>query len=84
MVLSDSNRVPPVELVLTDAGPIAPLLVDSRTAARLLGISERTLWGITAPRGTLPVVKINRACRYALTDLQAYIARQKVSEEAPA
>lgn len=54
----------------------APLLVNSRTAARSLGISERTLWGLAAD-GLLPQVRIGRAVRYAVADLQAYIDRQR-------
>ena len=72
-----------VEPVMTDGGPITPLLVNVEQAARLLSVSPRTLFSCTVPRGTLPVVRIGRACRYALSDLEEYIARQKVSEEAP-
>lgn len=54
----------------------APLLVNSRAAARMLGISERTLWGLAAD-GLLPQVRIGRAVRYAMADLQAYIDRQR-------
>ena len=32
----------------------APLALRPRDAARALGISERTLWSLTAPRGALP------------------------------
>ena len=44
------------------------LLVDAREAAQMLAISERTLWGWTAPRGPIPVVRCGRAVRYAVAD----------------
>jgi excisionase family DNA binding protein len=51
-----------------------PLLLMSREAAKLLAVSERTLWGLTVPRGPIPTVKIGRCVRFALTDLQAFVA----------
>jgi hypothetical protein len=60
-----SNIIPPA------------LLLSARDAARTLAISERSLWAITAPRGSLPVVKIGRSVRYHFADLQAYIEAQK-------
>lgn len=56
--------------------PLSPdaLLVDARTAARMLSISERSLWSITAPRGPLAVVKIGRSVRYSTVALQSLIA----------
>jgi hypothetical protein len=49
------------------------LVVNSPEAARLLAISERTLWGITSPRGGLACVRIGRAVKYRLEDLRAYL-----------
>jgi len=63
------------ESVLTDAGPISPILVTSAQAHRLLSIGTRTLWSITAPRGDLPCVMIGRAVRYRLLDLQDWCER---------
>ncbi|MEX1090138.1 MAG: helix-turn-helix domain-containing protein [Phycisphaeraceae bacterium] len=40
-----------------------PLLVDPREAARLLGISPRLLWTMTA-RGDVPCVRAGRLVRY--------------------
>lgn len=66
---------------MTDA-PVtapAPLLVNSRTAARVLSISERTLWDLTAPRGPIPVVQMGRrARRFSLDDLRAFAESRKV------
>jgi hypothetical protein len=49
------------------------LLVDSRTAAKMLSISPRTLWSLTAPRGPIRSVRFGRALRYAVRDLEAAI-----------
>lgn len=58
----------------TETPPIPPLLVTSRDAARMLCVSERTLWGLTA-RGGVPCVRLGRAVRYAVADLAAYVER---------
>jgi hypothetical protein len=61
---------------LTADPPLAKrphLLLAVRDAARALAISERTLWSITAPRGSLPCIKIGRSVRYAIEDLQSWI-----------
>jgi len=52
-------------------------LLTVAQAAELLSVSERTLWSITAPRGTVPAVRIGRLVRYELDDLLLYIRRQK-------
>ena len=54
---------------------LSPLLVTARDAAKLLAVSERTLWGLTAA-GELPAVRIGRAVRYSVSDLKAWIARK--------
>lgn len=56
---------------LSDPGP-DPLLVTPREAARLLSVSERTLWSIAAA-GEIPRVRIGRAVRYRVADLRAYV-----------
>jgi excisionase family DNA binding protein len=53
------------------------LLLTPRQAAKALSISERTLWAITAPRGPMPAVRIGRAVRYLVSDLQEWIESQK-------
>ena len=55
----------------------APLLVDAREAARLLSISTRTLWTMTAS-GEIPSVKFGRLVRYHLPDLERAIEARKV------
>ena len=51
------------------------LLFRPKEAARLLAISERSLWG-----SDIPKVRIGRAVRYDIEDLKAFIARRKESD----
>jgi len=55
-----------------------PLLVGSREAARLLSISERTLWQHTKD-GSIPSVKIGRSVRYSTAELMRWIESQSRS-----
>jgi excisionase family DNA binding protein len=57
-----------------------PLLVDSKEAARLLGLSTRTVWAIT-DKGQLPVVRIGRLVRYAIDDIRDFARRQRVVDQ---
>jgi excisionase family DNA binding protein len=64
--------------------PVAPpfgtsptrLLLTPSEAAKALAICERTLWGLTR-RGAIPCVRLGRAVRYHLADLQSFIQEQK-------
>ena len=58
-----------------------PMLLNIREAAKTLGVSERTVWAISAPRGPLACVKIGARVMYRPADLEAYIAAQTVSAE---
>lgn len=49
------------------------LLVDTREAARLLAVSPRTVWSMMA-RGELPTVRLGRAVRVRMADLEAFVA----------
>ena len=53
-----------------------PRLVKPREAAAYLAISERTLWNLTQA-GTIPAVKLARAVRYDIADLDAFIQAAK-------
>jgi hypothetical protein len=57
-----------------------PLAVRPREAARLLGISARTLWSLSAPRGPIPCARLghgrNKAVLYPVADLRAWLAAQ--------
>jgi excisionase family DNA binding protein len=59
-----------------------PLLVDRHEAARLLGVSPKTIFTMTK-EGQLPSVPVRRAVRYSVADLTAWIAaRRTVSRRA--
>lgn len=63
----------------TKEPPIQPLLLTARQAAKVLSISERTLWGLTKA-GDIPAVRFGgRNVRYSPDDLKAWIRRR--SEE---
>ena len=49
------------------------LLLRPKEAARALGVSERTLWGLT----DLTRIRIGRSVRYSVDDLRAWIAGKK-------
>ncbi len=51
-------------------------LVNSSEAARVLSVSERTLWTLKES-GELPHVKIRAAVRYDRNDLQIWIEEHK-------
>jgi len=60
---------------------IEPILLTAQQAARLLNISERTLYARTAD-GSITVVRIgNRGIRYDPADLRAWIERAKNLEK---
>lgn len=54
-------------------------LLTRREAAELLGVKPQTLatWHVTG-RYNLPVVKVGRAARYRLADLEKWIAARTV------
>jgi hypothetical protein len=64
----------PTTTIPSDPAPL-PLLLTPRAAAVTLAVSLRTLWGMTTPRGPIPVVKIGRSVRYAVRDLEAFVDR---------
>jgi len=58
------------------AVPPTALALRPREAAKALGISERMLWSLTAPRGAIPAVRIGTCVLYPVTGLQAWLDRQ--------
>jgi excisionase family DNA binding protein len=52
-------------------------LWDLRTAARYLGVSDRTLWTLAAG-GRLPSVRIGRRRLFDPRDLDEFVQRQKI------
>lgn len=65
------------------AVPPEQLLVDVPTAAKLLAIGKRTLWRLS-DSGEIPPIKIGRAVRYAVADLEGFIARRRGPAAVPA
>jgi len=58
--------------------PPKPLVVDSRTAARMLSVSERKLWAMAhEDDDRLPHVKFGRLTRYRISDLEDWIAQRR-------
>jgi len=55
---------------------ITPRLMSVRDAAAYLAISERKLWQLSDDR-IIPVVRIGRARRYDLSDLDVFISKAK-------
>ncbi|NLK42461.1 MAG: helix-turn-helix domain-containing protein [Planctomycetes bacterium] len=54
-------------------------MLKSRQAAAYLGISERKLWQIEK-EGRIPSVRIDRAVRFDINDLDDFIRRAKGGE----
>ena len=65
-----------------------PYMIPARDAARMLSVSERTLYAMTAPRGPIASVRIGRAdsgnprVLYSVETLRAWIAAQTDSVSA--
>ncbi|HEX5104211.1 MAG TPA: helix-turn-helix domain-containing protein [Pirellulaceae bacterium] len=55
---------------------VPKLLLTQREAADALGVSERTLFSLTSPRGPIPAVRMGKSVRYSLAALQAWIGEQ--------
>jgi len=60
--------------------PTPPLALRPREAAKALGISPRLLWGLTAPRGPIPCLRIGHGKRqtvlYSVDSLKAWLTQQ--------
>jgi hypothetical protein len=84
MLPNEPLNMQSVDPIPTDAGAVAPLLVNVKQAAALLGISERTLFSITAPRGDLPCAKVARCVRYRLSDLERFCEERARASETKA
>jgi len=62
---------------VTDTSTLTPLLVSEREAARLLGVSPRTVFTLRK-QGHLKAVKIGASVRYDVRDIRAFINAAKV------
>lgn len=56
-------------------------LWDINEVAEHVGISTRTVWGETVPRGTLRVVRVGRLTKYRPADVEAWIDSRTASVE---
>jgi predicted DNA-binding transcriptional regulator AlpA len=55
-----------------------PLLISAAEASRLLGMSRKSLWNHTAPRGDgIPAIHIGRVVRYSRATLERWIAERE-------
>ena len=52
-------------------------LLSVKETAKLLGISERSLWNMTVPRGTLVCCKIGSRVMYSLNAIERFIEQQE-------
>lgn len=53
---------------------LEPLLLTPKETAKTLSICEKTLYTLTK-NGELPAVRIGRAVRYSVEDLQTFIKK---------
>lgn len=58
---------------MTNNPPPTPLAINLGEAARMLSISQRSLWALTEPRGPIPCVRLGRSVRYSVVALQCYL-----------
>lgn len=68
-----------VENITMATQSVDSLALRPREAAKALGISARTLWGLTAPRGPIPCVRIGHGKRqtvlYPTSVLQDWLSQ---------
>jgi excisionase family DNA binding protein len=64
------------------SAPLQPLLLTEREAAKILAISQRTLWDLT-DRGAVPCVRLGRSKRYAVAELRAYVELLRAGHPSP-
>jgi excisionase family DNA binding protein len=61
---------------------VMPCLVDVKDAARMLAVSERTIWRLVE-LGQLPApLHVGRAARWRVTDLMSFIYPGELQTEA--
>lgn len=56
---------------------MSPLAITRKEVAAITGLSIRTILEATHPRGSLPVIRSGRACRYDPRDVQAWLETLK-------
>ena len=63
---------------MTDQIPTVERLLTYRDAAKLLGVTDRTVWQLVKD-GHLPAVRFGRSVRIDPADLRAFVERAKQS-----
>jgi excisionase family DNA binding protein len=58
-----------------DLATFEPLALRAKDAARLLGISTRTLWNLTK-EGEIPHLRLRRTVTYPVAELRAWMKRR--------
>lgn len=63
---------------MSEVVSVAPcqLLVDTPTAAKMLGVSARTVWTL-ANCGALRPTRIGRAVRFSVRELERFVSEQQ-------
>lgn len=56
-----------------------PLLVDAPEAARLLGVSQRTVWTY-ANTGRIPTIRFGKRVKFSVEALRAWIAAETAAQ----
>ena len=65
---------------MMQAEAIPRLLLTGRETAEALGVSERSLYRMTAPRGELVATKLgNRTLRYHVDDIRKFVESRRVT-----
>ena len=75
MIAKNTESPPLDDQADADAEALEPLLTYAG-AAKVLGVTDRTVWGLVNSR-ELPAVRIGRSVRIDPADLRAFIERQK-------
>lgn len=66
-------------------GPDVPVLaLRLKHAAKAVGLGERTLWGLLAPRGPIPIVKVGAAVLVPVDGLMRWLAEEAAKSGAAA
>lgn len=58
-----------------------PLLLSAVQAAKSLGICQKSLWSLTAPRGPIRCVRIGSRVLYSMASLETFIAQQEAAQQ---
>ncbi len=58
----------------------AALALRPREAAKAIGVSARTLWGLTAPRGPIPCARVGGCVLYRIAELDAWLREQSTAK----